>query len=177
MTLAGLRGRLRLHVRPVVFAAAAMTPVLTLLLLLIGHGRSHDWLEWLVITPVAIILCFVVSLVAVALLVPPASLALESFGRNTGVAHAVLGASLALFLFASYLVGGWFLVDPDSYSLSLREQVALTGTTRAIIRALVCAAGFAMCGVIAGYVYWFRRHPATAPAPRDLNPSLSGDPN
>jgi len=177
MTLSELLARLLPQVRPTIYAAAAITPVLTLLLLVVGHGRSHDWLEWLVITPVAVILSFVVSLVAVALLVPPASLALESFGRNTGVAHAVVGASLATFLFASYLVGGWFLVDPDAFSLSLREQVALTGATRAIVKAVVCAAGFALCGAIAGYVYWFRRHPAPAQGPRDLNPSPSGDPD
>ena len=177
MTLSELRARLRPHARPAIYAAAAMTPILTVLLLFVGHGRAHDWLEWLVITPVAVILCFVVSLVAVALIVPPASLALVSFGRNTGVAHALAGTSLALFLFSSYLIGGWFLVDPDSFSLSLREQVALTGTTRAIVKALVCAAGFALCGAIAGYVYWFGRQPANALGSRDLNPSPSGDPN
>jgi hypothetical protein len=171
------RGQLRSQVRPVLHAATAMTPILTVLLLAVGHGRNHEWLEWLVITPVAIILCFVVSLVAVALLVPPASLALQSRGRNTGVAHAVVGTSLALFLFASYLLGGWLLDDPGSFRLSLREQVALEGVTRAIIKAVVCAVGFALCGALAGYIYWFRRQPVDAPVARDLDPSLPRDPN
>jgi len=177
MNLSKLRRQVRVHARPVIHAAAAMTPGLTLLLLVAGHGRSHDWVEWLVITPVAIILCFVVSLVVVALLAPPASLALESFGRHTGVAHAFTGASLALFLFASYVTGAWFLDDPGPFSLSLREQVALTGLTRAIVKGLLCAASLALCGAIAGYVYWFRLHPAIGQGRLDLNPSLSGDPN
>ena len=139
--------RLKRHVRPVVFAAAAMTPGITLLLLALGGG-ARDWLEWLVVIPVATILCFVVSLVVVALLAPPASLALASFGRNTGVAHAVLGASLAVFLLASYVLGMWFLVEPGPFSLSLPERVRLTGMTRAILKALLCAADLALCGAI-----------------------------
>jgi len=170
------RNHLRAQVRPVVYAAAAMTPGITLLLLALGHAGSYDWIEWLAIIPVAIILCFVVSLVMVALLAPPASIALASFGRSTGVAHAAVGAGLALFLFGSYVLGAWFLVEPGPFSLSLPEQVELTGTARAILKGLLCAADLALCGAVAGYVYWFKLHSAGGEGGGDLTPSLSGDP-
>jgi hypothetical protein len=171
----GLRERIRLHVQPVLFAAAAMTPGIILLLAIPG-ARGRDWMEWLVVLPVAVILCFVVSLVVVVLLGPPASLVLASLGRNTGVAHAVLGASLAIFLFASYVLGMWFLVEPGPFSLSLPEQVKLSGVARALVKALLYAIDLALCGAIAGYVYWFKLNPMPAQARLDLNPSPNGDP-
>jgi hypothetical protein len=171
----GLRGRIRQHVRPVVFAAAAMTPGITVLLLALGDGRGHDWLEWLVVVPVATVLCFVVSLVSVTLLAPPASLALTSYDRNTGVAHAVAGASVALFLFGSYLLGAWFLVEPGPFSLSLPEQVKLAGATRSALKGLLCAADLALSGAVAGYIYWFKLQPAPIPGRLDLTPSPNGD--
>ena len=88
----------------------------------------------------------------------------------------MLGASLAVFLLASYVLGMWFLVEPGPFSLSLPERVRLTGMTRAILKALLCAADLALCGAIAGYVYWFKLNPAAGQGRRDLSTSPIGDP-